>query len=81
MNFPASQAAVRIPAVLRLGGVVLHAGRLPRMGRKSGGEPQPRRAGLGLFHCVQRLLHGSRADPHRHRSAADRQNSEDRGQG
>ena len=73
--------SVRLPAVLRLGGVVLHAGWLPRMGREAGGEPQPRRAGLGLFHCVQRLLHGSRADPHRHRGAADRQNSEDRGQG
>ena len=39
------------------------------------------RAGLGLFHCVQRLLHGSRADPHRHRGAADRTDPEDRGQG
>lgn len=76
-----SSHSVRLPAVLRLGGVVLHAGRLPRMGREAGGEPQPRRAGLGLFHCVQRLLHGSRADPHRHRGAADCQNSEDRGQG
>lgn len=36
----------------------------PAWGAEAGGEPQPRRAGLGLFHCVQRLLHGSRADPH-----------------
>lgn len=53
----------------------------PAWGAKLVESLSPVALGLGLFHCVQRLLHGSRADPHRHRGAADRTNPEDRGQG